>query len=263
MLCDLIFDVGACEGNDTAYYLSKGFRVIAVEANPTLISQLAARFAREVESGSLTIVGACVADTAGQTNFWVCDDVNEWSSCHRDIASREYSKHHSVTVPGVCFRTLIEAHGVPFYCKIDIEGNDRLCLQDLTTATVPAYLSFEMPHTDANVDLDILRSLGYTRFKAVSQVSRTQPLKYLSETAAALPVRGRDLLLRLDRRLRGKYRNGTWVFPFGSSGPFGEDTPGPWRSVTDVLNTWRHLKDVDRRYDLHGLGDWYDIHAAL
>jgi FkbM family methyltransferase len=263
MQSDLIFDIGACEGNDTAYYLSRAFRVVAVEANPSLVSQLETRFAQEAESGSLTIVGACITVAAGETSFWVCDDVNEWSSCHLDIASRENAKHHAVTVPGVCFRALLENYGVPFYCKIDIEGNDRLCLQELTATTKPMFVSFEMPHSDADVDLEILRSLGYTRFKVVSQVSRAQPVKFLSQAAAALPAGGRDLLLRLDRRLRGKYRAETWIFPFGSSGAFGEDTPGPWRSSTYVLETWRYLKEIDRDYGLRGMGDWHDIHAAL
>ncbi len=30
----LIMDIGVSEGNDTAYYLAKGFDVIAVEADP-------------------------------------------------------------------------------------------------------------------------------------------------------------------------------------------------------------------------------------
>ena len=33
---NLIFDVGLHTGQDTAFYLKKGFRVIAIEANPLL-----------------------------------------------------------------------------------------------------------------------------------------------------------------------------------------------------------------------------------
>ena len=32
---DLIYDVGFHQGEDTAYYLKKGFRVVAFEAHPT------------------------------------------------------------------------------------------------------------------------------------------------------------------------------------------------------------------------------------
>jgi hypothetical protein len=31
---DLIYDVGLLDGADTAYYLFRGFRVVAVDANP-------------------------------------------------------------------------------------------------------------------------------------------------------------------------------------------------------------------------------------
>jgi len=35
---DLVYDVGMNNGDDTAYYLSLGFRVIAIEANPELVA---------------------------------------------------------------------------------------------------------------------------------------------------------------------------------------------------------------------------------
>ena len=41
---DLVYDVGLHKGEDTEYYLKKGFRVIAIEANPQLISECKARF---------------------------------------------------------------------------------------------------------------------------------------------------------------------------------------------------------------------------
>ena len=36
----LIFDIGMNNGNDTDFYLAKGFHVVAVEANPFLALQL-------------------------------------------------------------------------------------------------------------------------------------------------------------------------------------------------------------------------------
>jgi hypothetical protein len=42
VLKNLIYDVGMNDGNDTAYYLSRGFRVVAIEANPVLVEQLSA-----------------------------------------------------------------------------------------------------------------------------------------------------------------------------------------------------------------------------
>jgi len=41
---DLIFDLGANHGEDTEFYLSKGFRVVSLEANPDLVSRLQHKF---------------------------------------------------------------------------------------------------------------------------------------------------------------------------------------------------------------------------
>ena len=35
----LIFDIGMNDGRDAAYYVSKGYRVVAIEADPTLAEQ--------------------------------------------------------------------------------------------------------------------------------------------------------------------------------------------------------------------------------
>jgi FkbM family methyltransferase len=260
---DLVFDVGAGHGDDAAYYLWKGFRVVAIEANPSLIPALTKRFCEQMRAGTFTLVSAGIAESDGEREFWVCEDVSEWSSFHIEIASRENARHSRLIVPTVRFATLLERYGVPFYCKVDIEGNDRLCLQDLNSADKPQFVSREMPHSDADVDFHLLKHLGYKRFKIVSQVSRAQPTRTLTRIAATSPVRLRDTLLTVERRVRGKGRDGDWVFPFGSSGPFGEETPGPWRNVEDALALWRHLKNVDEQHGLGGLGDWYDIHAAV
>ena len=50
---DLIIDIGTNNGDDTAYYLEKGFNVVAVEANPSLCATLASRFAAEIRDGRL------------------------------------------------------------------------------------------------------------------------------------------------------------------------------------------------------------------
>jgi hypothetical protein len=40
MKSDLIYDVGANNGNDTDHYLRRGFRVLAIEANPQVLQVL-------------------------------------------------------------------------------------------------------------------------------------------------------------------------------------------------------------------------------
>ena len=60
---DLIYDVGMHKGEDTEFYLRKGFRVIAFEANPELVDLCRVRLKRFIEQGQLKIVEGAIVDT--------------------------------------------------------------------------------------------------------------------------------------------------------------------------------------------------------
>ena len=65
MIGNLIYDIGMNNGDDTAYYLQRGFRVIAVEANPALVSQAIQRFEREVAEDRLVVLNVGIAEQPG------------------------------------------------------------------------------------------------------------------------------------------------------------------------------------------------------
>jgi 16S rRNA A1518/A1519 N6-dimethyltransferase RsmA/KsgA/DIM1 with predicted DNA glycosylase/AP lyase activity len=48
---DLVFDIGAHRGEDTEYYLRRGFRVVSVECEPDNVAALRTRFSREITDG--------------------------------------------------------------------------------------------------------------------------------------------------------------------------------------------------------------------
>src|SRR5436190_17614910 len=123
---DLIFDVGAHNGDDTAYYLHEGFRVVAVEANPILANDISARFAEARADGRLTVLNVGIAACAGTLPFWVNDDESVWSSFDRALGGRHGSRCHAVSVPCAPLATLIAEYGLPHSVKIDIEGYDRV-----------------------------------------------------------------------------------------------------------------------------------------
>ncbi|MCF6272154.1 MAG: hypothetical protein L3J37_03045 [Rhodobacteraceae bacterium] len=87
---NLIFDLGFHNGSDTRFYLGKGFRVIALEANPDLVEKGAQDFQKEIESGQLTLVNrAITAQTgAGPVSFYVNDEKDDWSSTRKDWRRR-------------------------------------------------------------------------------------------------------------------------------------------------------------------------------
>ena len=176
MIGNLVYDVGMNNGDDTAYYLNRGFRVVAIEANPILADQVSKRFEREISSGDLTILNVGISDGEGDLPFWICDGNSWWSSFDRTIASRDGLDHHQINISCRRFRSILEEFGTPYYLKIDIEGNDIYCLPDLSSVDPPKYVSLERP--DRGVEsLNLLHNLGYTGFKLISQFNFL-PLEY-------------------------------------------------------------------------------------
>jgi SAM-dependent methyltransferase len=63
-LCeDLIFDIGCNNGDDTDFYLRKGFRVVAVDADKEQCDAVCRRFSRAIEQSRLFIFHGAVADS--------------------------------------------------------------------------------------------------------------------------------------------------------------------------------------------------------
>ena len=161
---------------------------------------------------------------------------------------------------------MLRDYGIPYYLKIDIEAADMLCVRELhNTVARPRFLSIEISFVDfadAREEFSELSSLGYTRFKIVNQ--------YLHSTVTC-PRPARE----------GSFVN--YQFTEHGSGPFGEETPGPWVSIDEALlraevivaeqaihgaHGILYQNQIGRHYrDLrHRAGDpigWYDIHAGL
>ena len=233
----LIYDIGMHTGEDTQYYLAKGFRVVAVEANPALVSLASQVFASAISTGDLQIVAAGVGKSAGRLPFYVNAHYSEWSSFDKRIGSRNGCKE-IIDVPVMTMAELVARHGDAFYIKMDIEGYDQIALESLAqTQCRPKYISVEngLPHM-----LETLFNMGYRAFKFVNQ----QPLP---GSKSPRPAReGADI---------------DFTFPVGSSGPFGEDTPGEWKLRDEVrIDIDAYWKNPARDANIHG---WYDLHARL
>jgi hypothetical protein len=56
-------------------------------------------------------------------------------------------------------------------------------------------------------------------------------------------------------------RECTWEFPFGASGPFGEETVGVWKTAEEILlEIQAYWNNPALDANIHG---WYDLHARL
>jgi FkbM family methyltransferase len=179
---DLIYDVGFHSGEDTVYYLKKGFRVVAFEAHPLLAEKGRALFADAARDGRFTMVeGAIIspdewADGKRAVTFYMNDAQDVWGTTQPDCAARSAragTTSSAVTVATVDFVDCLRTYGVPHFMKVDIEGSDRGCLEALRhVVDQPDFVSIERDRSqgsEAQPELDQLQSLGYRGFQAVQQ----------------------------------------------------------------------------------------------
>src|SRR6516162_770011 len=139
---------------------------LSIEANTCLAKCAAERFRTQISSGQLRILNIGIAAEEGELPFWICETYSEWSSFDQKIASRDGCPHHEVMVPCRRFASVLEEFGVPYYLKVDIEGNDILCLQDLNPRRLPKFVSMESASSDV---ITLMAERGFKRFKAISQ----------------------------------------------------------------------------------------------
>lgn len=220
---DLIYDIGLHRGEDTDFYLKKGFRVVAIEANPRLAAEAQHRFSEYVADGRLTLVVGAVIEagqdeaTSGFVSFYENEDMPIWGTVNKTWADRNARLGHEsriIQVPVVDLKAVIAKHGMPYYMKIDIEGCDMICLRMLEKFRArPRYVSLESNKTsfeEVRIEMDVLTRLGYSHFKTIEQSSISKVQR------PPLPA-----------------REGVYVdhqFDFGSSGLFGAELPGSWHS---------------------------------
>ena len=262
---DLVFDIGVNNGEDTAYYLRRGFRVVGVDANPDMVASCEQRFQNEIRAGRLVLLNVGLAAEEGVTDFFVSEgNGGVWSSIDPAFAERGDLGTHSVTVQARSMRGLMQEYGVPFYLKVDIEGAEHVCLQDIDPTEAPAYVSFEA-HEGRLENLFRLVQAGYTRFKLIDQLTFRQvmpPRLHSGDLAAATmsrlakaQLRRIPGLVRVVHQLRREPRP-TGATSAMSSGPMAEETDGPWRSVEEVAYAWLYYVRETIT------SNWYDVHAT-
>ena len=269
----LVYDVGMHRGEDTEFYLRRGFNVVGVEANPQLVEMLREKFRSEIDSGQVTIIDKAIGSRRGSARFFM-HSLSIWGTFSQAFADRNARRNDAnvweIEVECVRFEDILREYGVPYYLKIDIEGSEFLCLDALRDFPQrPHYVSIEScasspgcSFLDTLKELQKLRALGYKRFKYVDQIT--------------IPDR-KD-------HLTGEGESLDYIFPEFSSGPFGKDLHRPWQSYIASTVTGLALRSIDdlcghsgRLYGRFGTqwlrymrtrltsrsDHWYDLHASL
>ncbi len=270
---DLVYDVGMHKGEDTQYYLARGFRVVAFEADPDLAQAARVKFKEPLASGRLTLIEGAIVEDDGldHITFYKNKDVSVWGTVVKSWSDRNAglgTDSFEIKVPVTDFLDVIARHGTPYYLKIDIEGMDMVCLRKLLqTDARPKYVSIESAKTDFSAlkdEIETFAKLGYGSFYLQQQGNIGQVRIPRDSIEGAL----------VDH-----------VFEQGSSGPFGEDLPGPWVDADEAV---RRYRQIFREYRWFGdntfissmplgqrllglaqkvlgrpLPGWYDTHARL
>lgn len=273
---NLIFDIGMHRGEDTAYYLSKGYNVVAVDADPSLISSAENTFSEAYENGRLCLENLAISEGKGELDFYRSEK-SIWNSLNNKIADRLGSSKEVLSVKSATLQCLIDKYGLPYYCKIDIEGYDIVALRSLSPQNLPKYISVESEclgeadqpgEEEVLATLDQLNKLGYSCFKLVDQKS----LKALNikrtfykekKNLHRLKQKFKTVLNQTYRQKLSSKEN--YVFPSGASGPFGELIEGSWYCYEDAKKMiLKHRKDFFETHPMgHNFSFWCDWHAKL
>lgn len=260
-----VFDMGAHMGEDTEYFLRRGYRVVAFECNPELVASLAETFAGAIREGDLILVDKAIARTAGKVSFYAHAN-SVWGTTSADWSERNQKFLNSAVTqtvevnsitPNECFAK----YGIPHYLKVDVEGMDHAILEALLWfKSRPAYISIESEKVHWKVmlrEFEVFEQLGYTRFNIVDQ--RWNRFKTTTWTDAA----SNTLTYRHRRH---------------SSGPACNDLKRGWCGRRLALAKYRLIflnyrlfgdSSPLRKIPLVGKlfaflgGSWYDTHARL
>lgn len=241
---NLIFDLGFHNGEDSNFYLAKGFRVIAVEANPELYETGMQKFSNEIEEGKLILLHKAISEKRGKVNFYVHATKTEWSSCLKIMAESDGSHASCVEVDSICMKGLFDEYGVPHYLKVDVEGYDSLVGKQVSEYDEkPKFISFETSRKDYPGIFSYLYVAGYERFQLINQANHPRRSK------PPITKEGNDI---------------AYTFSEYSSGYFGEDlNENRWMTFDETITRYVLYKELKRIDNIElGLG-WLDVHARM
>src|SRR5690348_3499393 len=136
----LIYDVGLNNGDDSAYYLKKGFNVVGIDAHPALCELCRERFRDEIAAGRMVVLNVGVGDTPKIGEFYLNATEDPISTFLPNYwQGKDWTK---IQIEVRTLSSIVREYGEPYFAKIDVEFHDHLVLLDLLKeGIVPEYIS--------------------------------------------------------------------------------------------------------------------------
>jgi len=162
-----VFDIGANVGHYALLFEDLGARVIAVEPQANLATGLRRRFAHRPR---VQVIQTALGSEPSTAILHKAPGLTEIASLRDDIGSRsrfaaEHTFSDTETVPVTTLDRLIVEHGLPAFCKIDVEGFELAVLSGLTRPLPLLSLEFNREFWPETTQcLDRLAQLGRYRF---------------------------------------------------------------------------------------------------
>lgn len=162
---DLIFDIGANQGDKSQWFADLGARVVCVEPQPAMVRLLKERFQG---NPSIKIEQKALGVRPGRSMMSISTSSPALSTLTDHWKEGRFSNvvwDQNIEVEVTTLNNLIEIYGIPRYCKIDVEGFELAVLQGLSLKI--GAISFEFTSefiSHAMEAIELLIHLGYKNF---------------------------------------------------------------------------------------------------